>query len=152
MKQQYIQVMKERGYEQEWEQEPYIFTRSEAGECYVVLLWDQALSGERLQQKRQQLEQHYSFRGYTRVYQLCIICQKDGMFSEELLTLAAQASNVWLFAEDQNRMYQYENQPLEFDGLSSMFEALPVEPKSMGLSFKKERFPYVTLVVYRIHI
>ena len=74
------------------------------------------------------------------------------MFSEELLTLAAQASNVWLFAEDQNRMYQYENQPLEFDGLSSMFEALPVEPKSMGLSFKKERFPYVTLVLVLINV
>lgn len=152
MKQQYIQVMKERGYEQEWEQEPYIFTRSEAQDCYVVLLLDQSLSGELLQQKRQQLEQHYFFRGYTRVYQLCIICQKDGMFSEELLALVARTSNVWLFAEDQNRMYQYENQPLEFDGLGSTFEALPVEPKSMGLPFKKERFPYVTLVLVLLNV
>lgn len=152
MKQQYIQVMKERGYEQEWEQEPYIFSRSEAKECYVVLLLDQGLSVEQLQKKRQQLEQHYLFRGYTRVYQLCIICQRDGMFSEELLTLTTQAPNVWFFAEDQNRMYQYENQPLEFDGLSGMFEALPVETKHIDRLFAKESFPYVTLVLVLINV
>lgn len=44
MRQQYIQVMKTKGYEQEWEKEPYIFTRMEGEECYVVLLVEQALS------------------------------------------------------------------------------------------------------------
>lgn len=152
MKQQYIQVMKARGYEQEWEQEPYIFTRSEGEECYVVLLLEKALTLELLQQKRQQLEQHYSARGYCRVYQLCIICQKDGLFSEELPALAAQAPNVWLFAADRNRMYQYENQPLEFDGLCRMFETMPVETKKAAFPFTKETFPYVTLVLVLINV
>lgn len=152
MKQQYIQVMKERGYEQEWEREPYIFTRNEGKECYVVLLLERGLSVAQLQEKRRQLEGHYSARGYDRIYQLCIICHNNGMFSEELLALVSQAPNVWLFAADQNRMYQYENQPLEFDGLCHGLEAIPTEPKLSPLSFHKKEFPYVTVVLVLVNV
>lgn len=152
MKKQYVQVMKKRGYRQEWVKEPYIFTRNEALECYVVLLTEQALSEELLQKKRQQLEEYYFAQGYSQVYQLCIICQKDGVFSEELLALVEQAPNVWLIAEDQNRVYQYEHQPLEFDGLCQMFEGLPPGQKQPILPFTKESFPYVTLILVLINV
>lgn len=153
MRQQYIQVMKTKGYEQEWEKEPYIFTRMEGEECYVVLLVEQALSAELLSQKRQWLEKYYSARGSTRVYQLCIICQPDGLFSDELLALAAQASNVWLFAEYENRMYQYEHQPLEFDGLCQSFETSQPEQKMRHMPpITKKNFPYVTLVLVLTNI
>lgn len=153
MKQQYIKVMKAKGYEQDWKKEPYIFTRREGEECYVVLLVEQALSVELLQQKRQVLEQYYSDQGCRRVYQLCIICWKDGLFSDELLTLAAQAFNVWLLAGDQNRMYQFEHQPLEFDGLCQSFESVPAEQKKgFFIRYNRKTFPYVTVALVLVNL
>ena len=57
MEQRYIQGMKAKGYQQEFEKEPYIFIRRVETECYAVLLLDREISGEVLQRKRIQLEQ-----------------------------------------------------------------------------------------------
>lgn len=151
MKQQYIQALIAQGYEQKWSKEPYIFTRMQGEECYVVLLLEREVSAERLQEKRQQLEQHYRMQGFSYVYQLCIVCRKEAMFSQGLLELVEKAPNVWLFTEDQNRMFRYEHQPMEFDGLCGILEALPVERRN-PLPFTVKTAPWVTLILIIVNL
>lgn len=151
MEQRYIQGMKAKGYQQEFEKEPYIFIRRVETECYAVLLLDREISGEVLQRKRIQLEQVLVEQGCSGVNHLCIICKEDGMFSQELLTLVQETANVWLYARDQNRMYCYEHQPMEFDGLCQMFETLPKEKKGLA-GLAPDKMPWVTLILIALNV
>lgn len=145
MKDVYAQIMRGRGYRQEWQKEPYIFTRRTGEECYVVMLLERPAQPELLNRKRQQLEQYYGIQGYIRIYQLCILIQLNGMFSEGCLQLVNTSTNVWLYAEDQKRMFCYENQPLEFDGLSGAFDHISSSDGRRQALFTCESAPWVTL-------
>lgn len=145
MKDVYAQRMRGRGYRQEWQKEPYIFTRRTGEECYVVLLLERPAQPEVLDRKRQLLERYYREQGYIRVYQLCILIQPDGMFSEECLRLVNTAPNIWLYAEDQKRMFCYENQPLEFDGLSGVLDRISAAELRRPALFTGRSAPWVTL-------
>lgn len=154
MKQLYVQCMRERGYEQEWKDDPHIFTRRAGTECYVVLLGSGLSNAENLQKKREWLQHHYEEQGFTRIYHMCILYQRDGMFAPELLNYVDIVPNLWLFAEDQNRMYCFEHQPMEFDGLRQVFEDLPVEKQKQRVrtSFNKQSVPWLTLIIIGINI
>lgn len=145
MKDVYAQIMRGRGYRQEWQKEPYIFTRRTGEECYVVMLLERPAQPELLNRKRQQLEQYYGIQGYIRIYQLCILIQPNGMFSEGCLQLVNTSTNVWLYAEDQKRMFCYENQPLEFDGLSGAFDHISSSDGCRQALFTCKSAPWVTL-------
>lgn len=154
MKKRYIQAIIEKGYHQEWENDPGILTRRQGDECYIIMVGNFISSVEKLTQKRLQMDAHYREAGYSHVYQLVIVFQETAMFSDELIQMTNQISNLWLFAEDQNRMYQYENQPLEFDGICAALESLPVVRTSIGVPvpFNKKSAPWVTwgLVVVNV--
>lgn len=150
MKQMYVQCMREKGYIQEWEEDPHIFVRRAETEIYVVLLGNRLSSVENLQKKRERLQKHYEEQGFTRVYHMCILCRKDGLFPQELLDDVDTTPNLWLFAEDQNRMYCFEHQPMEFDGLCQAFEALPVEKKRSTIN--RESIPWITGILIVINV
>ena len=119
---QYEQLLNEKGYIRELDSVSGTYTKKRDDECYVVMLSEAMIPNEVLMNYRNQIEQHYLLLGIKRVYQLCIVIQENAMFSQELIEQTTQLANLWLFAMDQGRMYQYEHQPLEFDGLSSAFE------------------------------
>lgn len=146
MKNRYIQAIIEKGYDQEWENDPHILTRKQGDECYVIMVGNFVSSEEKLRQKRVRIDAHYREAGYSHVYQLCIVIRKNAMFPEELIQMTGQITNLWLFAEDQNRMYQYENQPLEFDGICAALESLPIVRTTIDVPvpFDKRTAPWVT--------
>lgn len=150
MKQIYVKCMREKGYTREWEDDPHVFTRRTGTEVYVVLLGNRLSSAENLQKKREKMQNYYEEQGFTRVYHMCILCWKDGLFPPELLEYVDTVPNLWLFAEDQNRMYCFEHQPTEFDGLCRIFEALPVEKKKRTFTWKS--VPWVTGILIVINV
>lgn len=125
MKAQYVQYLEERGYIREWKNMPYLYVRKEGQVCYCVMLVDEISSLTVLEQKRKEIQMSYEVLGLS-VRHLCILCQKNAMFSQEILTMVGQEANLWLLANDQNRVFCYEHQPEEFDGLKQGLEALPL--------------------------
>lgn len=154
MKNRYIQTIIANGYRQEWEKEPGILVRKQGDECYVIMVGDSISSEERLRQKRIQMDAHYREAGYSRVYQLCIVFRENAIFPDELIQMTDRITNLWLFAEDQNRMYQYEKQPLEFDGICAALESVPVVQSSVNVPvpFDKKSAPWVTFGLIFINI
>lgn len=152
MRQEYVNSLMAKGYRQEFEKEPYIFIRKREKECFVVLLLEQEITGEILMKKRMQLESIMKEQGFLYVFQLCIICREHAMFSQALLDLVEETPNVWLFAEDQRRMYRYEHQPMEFDGLCQLFETISLQRKSRILGISKDTFPYITVTLILLNV
>lgn len=152
MRQEYVNGLIAKGYRQEFEKEPYIFIRKSEKECFVVLLLEQEVTGELLQKKRMQLDAFLKNQGFLSVYQLCIICTEDAMFSQTLLDLVEETPNVWLFAKDQRRMYRYEHQPMEFDGLCQLFEGISLERNGKVYGITKETFPYITVILILLNV
>lgn len=152
MKQQYIQCIKEKGYVQEWQDAKYIYVRKEGQDCFCVMLASEIRSIEALERKRQQVERRYEDLG-LKVHQLCILYQKDAMFSQEIMEMVEQTSNLWLLAEDQNRIFRYENQPMEFDGLAQALESIPLEEKGgFWKHITWENAPWLTLVLILVNL
>lgn len=82
---------------------------------------------------------------------LHILIAADGIFGDEVMSLVEQFPNLWLLAADTGRIYVYENQLTDFDGLyASLSDLKPVKQKWW------ERLPFavtpvnVALVVINI--
>lgn len=143
----YIQTLMEKGYRQEWETHPEILVRLNNQECYVIMTFLSMPPQEAIRQRRMEINAHYRGAGYSHVYQLCIVFGETAIFPDAWVQMTTQIPNLWLFAMDQNRMFQYENQPLEFDGVCAALESLPVMRKknSVFQGFDKKTVPWLTL-------
>ena len=147
LKIQYIECLLAKGYVQEWEREPYIFVRKEGMDCFCVILLDNLPSVEQILLKRKEIETRYCTLGMS-VRHLCILTQKDAYFSEEVMESVRRLPQVWLITETDNRVYRYENQPEEFDGLCEALEALPVESPTRT----RTRIPWITLALVAVNL
>ncbi len=49
-------------------------------------------------------------------------------------------SNVWLFSEDYGKLYVFENQPMDFDGLQPVLDKQILQEKGRNLSRIRKTF------------
>ena len=63
-----VRMMLDKGYCQEWNEEPYIFTRRAGQKCYAVMLRDTAASWNGIMRRRQEQTAYYQARGMEHVY------------------------------------------------------------------------------------
>ena len=61
-------------------------------------------------------------RYHKKVQTLHLIIAENGMFDEEVLKLVESTSTIWLIAADTGRIYIFENQLEQFDGLHQYLE------------------------------
>lgn len=151
MWQHFVQALKQKGYTQAYKNEPYILIRKSETECYVLFLVQSAPLASGLEQKRQAVERDLITQGAARCYHLCVILKKTALFESADLELVEQMPNVWLFAEDQKRMYRYENQPMEWDGVCQMMEEMP-DTKRKDLGARRRRVPWITIALVVVNI
>jgi rhomboid protease GluP len=113
-----------------------------------------SLSVQMITDRRKHVEEYYRSMGYSYIYRLCIVFCENAMFSDELIHMTGVCTNVWLYAMDQNRMFLYENQPLEFDGLCELLESVPVSATSRkdGILFAGGTVPWVTLGLIFVNV
>lgn len=142
--QYFIRMMLNKGYHREWDRELYIFTRRAGQECYVVMVSDAAVSWNGIMRRRQELTAYYRAQGIEHVYHLYIMCRKDAMFPTEILQLTEKVPNFWIYTRDQRRFWQYEHQPVEFDGLNAELEKHQKRSWTDKLPFTARTAPWVT--------
>ena len=93
-------------------------------------------------QQYSQIRQSVEFLAVTQfkrnIDTLHIIVNRDGMFDDELVSVAVNLPNVWLLAGDTGRIYIYENQPDEFEG--GIKNYLETELFKIGKDTAKNKF------------
>ena len=153
MKKEYIQALTSRGYQIDYPGQKYIFTKYSGDDCYVVMIVGDIKTVQTLIHLRYQIEAYYQSRGIRRVYHLTIVIQETAMFPEHLIHMTSEVPNLWLYAEDVRRMHQYENQPLEFDGLNAAFEQYAgSESEDTGImSGRIQKLPVVTIILVALN-
>lgn len=164
MDSRYIQALIQYGYAPDYADKPNMLMRKQGNECYIVMMGDYVVSTEDVIKRRESLDQFYREQGYQYIYHLLVLFHRDALFLEEQIEQVERLSNVWLFAEDQNRVFQYENQPLDFDGLCKVLESVPPRTRgSVGAMergkrlmgngfFSRSTFPYVTVILAVINV
>ncbi|MBQ8983776.1 MAG: rhomboid family intramembrane serine protease [Lachnospiraceae bacterium] len=165
MNQRYVQALVQYGYAPEFPDKPNMLVRKQGNECYIVMMGNYVSSTEDIILRREELTRFYHEQGYLYVYHLLVLFHRDAMFLEEQLEQVERIRNVWLFAEDQNRVFQYENQPIDFDGLCQVLESVPSGQHASANGFldrskrligngyfSRATFPYVTVTLALLNI
>ncbi len=57
-----------------------------------------------------------------RIELLNILLTPYGLFDDSVNEIVSKMSNVWLFSEDYGKLYVFENQPMDFDGLQPVLD------------------------------
>lgn len=85
------------------------------------------------------------------VQTLHLVFTEDGMFEEDVIQFVEMVGNVWLIALDTGRIYLFENQSDEFDGLYPFLEQ---NLKNIKVSKKKIdfRFTPVNMAIVLLNI
>lgn len=164
MNQAYIQALIGRGYYPDMADRQNVLMRKQGADCYIVMMGNYIVSVEDILRRRAELDRLYYEQGYQHVYHLLVLFHRDALFLEEQLEAVNRIPNTWLYAEDQHRVFAYENQPMDFDGLSGLLES--VHPASSGDGslrsgqslrrksgyFSREHFPHVTVTIVTINV
>lgn len=150
---QYLnRILQDRGYCRETNAESYVFVRRSGNECYVVMPVRGSISAEDIMRRRQQLAQYYHTQGIGYVYHLCIVIEKDAMFSPELLRMVDIVPNLWIYTDDQKRFWQYEHQPGEFDGLNAALEANRNRYRQDTWTYMMQTAPWITILLIAVNV
>lgn len=139
------------GYQQIAKGEAEQFVRQTSDTCYIVQIIQHELSGQQLMQIRTSIQTVYREKTDRRILQMTVFCMPNSDFSEELRSLTSECSGIWLFAENEQRIYCYENQPIEFDGLRQVFEGTEDEErKRLPVTIKS--VPWITCSIVFINV
>ena len=140
-----IKLLIEKGYAPIDTEVEGLFFREEKDVVYAVTL-SRAVSEDNTEEYttiQRRIEFTLATRLCKKVQCLHIVLTQDGMFRESEYQLMEKLDNVWLIASDTGKVYIFERQITEFDGLKEELErVLPEVLKKK----KKESYFYVAPV------
>ncbi|MCI8508094.1 MAG: rhomboid family intramembrane serine protease [Lachnospiraceae bacterium] len=148
-----VELLYQKGYRSVDEKRGMVLIREAEQMVYIVMLgrYQNLAQIDVYKQARRQIEFMTASRYRKPVRTLCLMLTKTGMFDEEILKLVEELSGVWLVAEDTGRVYVFENQSEEFDGLYGYLEQkIPENPgKSILFTFTPVNMAVVVLnIIY----
>lgn len=126
-----VELLYQKGYRFLNEKRETVLIREAEQMVYVVMLvkYQNLAQADVYKQVRRQIEFEAASRYRKPVCTLCLMLTLTGMFDEKVLQLVEELSGVWLIAEDTGRVYVFENQSEEFDGLYGYLEQkIPENP------------------------
>lgn len=107
-------------------------------------------------QEYDNLQRQIEFLAVTKyqkpVTTLHLMVTENGMFEESVFKLVEAMSNLWLVAEDTGRVYVFENQSPNFDGLYEYFSTGLQYNGKNGRDGKTFRFTPVNMVIVAANI
>lgn len=139
-----------KGYQVVRETSNIVMYRETAEKIYLVLVteYSRKIPNNAYVKAAENLKHSYESIIGKQVQFLNICYTADGMFDEEL-ELADMISGVWFVAKDTGRIYVFENQPSDFDGIYQDFEK---ECQRVENRIRYMPYSNLTLVVFNIAI
>ena len=155
MVKQIVTMLRSYGYCSFDENRPGVYIRETEQVLYIVTL-NRYRSGYTCLQNYENLQRQIEFMAATRyqkqVATLHIMITENGMFEQTVYDLLENMTNLWLVAKDTGRIYIFEKQLQDFDGL---YEYL-----STGLQYNEKndrknqafQFTLVNMVIVAVNI
>lgn len=120
---QIIEHLETRGYKRLNPDSSNVYGRASDGTVYVVVVGSSHnLDADNLKKFNRKIYFDLSQNTGMRVEILNILLTPDGIFDSKIEQIVASMDNVWLFSCDFGRLYVYENQPQDFDGLHEVMD------------------------------
>lgn len=138
-----ITLLNEKGYVLFHEKERGILIHETEQMIYIVTL--SAFHGRLNVKLYQNMKQQAEFLAVTEfrkpVKTLHLIFTENGIFDEDIIRFVENTEGVWLIAVDTGRIYLFENQSEDFDGLYSYLEQELKEAEKSRKKQKRFLFP-----------
>lgn len=149
---QIIEHLGKKGYKKLNPDSNNVYGRAEGDAIYVIVLGNSRnLKADNLIKFNSQIRNDLEETG-KRVMILNLLLTKDGIFDDDLSTIIKKMDNVWLFSEDYGKLYIFENQPADFDGLQRILEKEIYAEKDHWRIRLKEIFGVVTPILVLLNI
>ncbi len=149
---QIIEHLGKKGYKKLNPDSNNVYGRAEDDAIYVVVLGSSRnLKTENLIKFNKQIRQDLEISG-KRIRILNLLLTPNGMFDDDINAIIDRMDNVWLFSEDYGKLYIFENQPADFDGLQSVLEKEIYEEKDHFTIRLKKMFGVITPILVLINV
>ena len=113
-----INILEKKGYRRLNPESNNVYGRTGDDAVYVVVIGSNYnLSAQALMDFNDKIRHDLSPDSQKKICILNILLAQNGMFDDNTKEIVENMNNVWLFTEDYGKLYIYENQPADFDGL-----------------------------------
>ena len=150
---QIIEHLEEMGYKKLNPESNNVYGRLGTDAIYVVVLGSSRdLRAESLQKFNRQIIHDLSADSDKRIELLNILLTPNGLFDDSVNEIVSKMNNVWLFSEDYGKLYVFENQPIDFDGLQPVLDKQILQEKGRSISRIRKTFGVITPILILINI
>lgn len=130
-----------------------VYGRVDDDAVYVVFIGsNHDLSAEDLRDFNNKILLDLSFNSHKKVKILNILITPNGMFDDETLDIVKNLDGVWLFTEDYGKLYIFENQPSDFDGLYDVIDKQLVLENERSNRTLKSMFGVITPILVLLNV
>ncbi len=131
---QIIKHLENKGYKKLNPNSNNVYGRTVENTVYVIVVGScRGLTVEKLKGFNNKVIFDIANNTAMKVELLNILITPDGMFDDIVMDIVENVENVWLFSEDYGKLYVFENQPDDFDGLYYLID------KNTNIEKKKNR-------------
>lgn len=156
MQQYMLQIvghLENKGYQKLNPDSSNVYGRTEGDTVYVVVIGSShGLRAETLQQFNDKIVLDIAQNTGMRVELLNILFTPDGLFDDMVRDIVDKVKNVWLFTDDYGKLYVFENQPEDFDGLYNLIDKNTIAEHEKYITRIKRLFGVVTPIIVIVNV
>lgn len=120
---QIIEQLQYKGYNKLNPDSNNVYGRVDNDAVYVVVVGSSHnLHADNLKRFNEKVKHDLEINTGKPVNLLNLLITENGLFDKDIQGIVDKVENVWLFTEDYGKLYVFENQPLDFDGLYSIMD------------------------------
>lgn len=150
---QIVRHLENKGYKKLNPDSNNVYGRTEGDTVYVVVIGSShGLTAETLQKFNSKIILDMVQNTGMRVELLNILLTSDGLFDDAIKDIVDKLENVWLFTEDYGKLYVFENQPEDFDGLYHLVDKNTIVEHEKYITRIKRLFGVITPVLVLINV
>lgn len=150
---QILEHLEEIGYRKLNPESNNVYGRLGTDAIYVVVLGSSRdLKADNLQNFNRQIIRDLSANTDQKIKLLNILLTPNGMFDDSVNEIVSKMNNVWLFSEDYGKLYVFENQPVDFDGLQPILDKQILQEKDRNISRIRKTFGVVTPILILLNV
>lgn len=147
-------LLRQYGYQRFDEAKPGVYIHETEEKIFIVTLnrFHDNIRAQVYEERQRQREYIVATRYHKSVATLHLMVTKTGMFEDDIFELVHAMPNLWLVAEDTGKVYIFENQIQDFDGL---YEYLSASLQYNGKNNRKNQtfqFTPVNMLIVAINI
>ena len=150
---QIIEQLQYKGYDKLNPDSNNVYGRVDNDAVYVVVVGSSHnLLADDLKRFNEKIKHDLMINTGKPVHLLNILLTETGLFNRNIQDIIDKMENVWLFTEDYGKLYIFENQPSDFDGLHYIMDQSIKPAKEVHTRRIKDVFGIVTPVLILINI